>query len=96
MPVLAKHPDGMLVWGIPDMTLVPGGQVDDQDELKAVLNSAIGLANSQIKAMALARNLVYIDTVQAHARLQRRSAGHRRRDHERDGGEHQSAELLSR
>ena len=58
--VLAKNPTGMIIAGIPDMSLVPAGV--PYQAIGAPVVAALDYTNSLIKAEVLARNQVYIDT----------------------------------
>lgn len=58
--VLAKNPTGMIISGLPDMSLVPGAA--PYKAIAAPVVSAIDYTNSLLKAEVLARNQVYIDT----------------------------------
>jgi lysophospholipase L1-like esterase len=58
--VLAKNPTGMIIAGIPDMSLVPAGQ--PYKAIGAPVVAALDYTNSLIKAEVLARNQVYLDT----------------------------------
>src|SRR5690606_22158788 len=68
--VLSANPPplGMIVAGLPDMTLVPAAQTYlpfiGPAEKRLVINT-IDLINSMIKSETLARDLVFIDTAQA-------------------------------
>ncbi len=66
--VLTANPEGMIIAGLPDMTLVPAAQAYvpllPPEALQNVLD-AINLVNTQLKAEALARDLVFLDTAQA-------------------------------
>jgi hypothetical protein len=63
--VLAQHPDGMVVAGLPDMRLVPGGLSLATPELTVAIIDAIDVVNAQLKSAALSRGLVYIDVASA-------------------------------
>jgi phospholipase/lecithinase/hemolysin len=58
--VLAKNPAGMIIAGIPDMSLVPAGQ--PYKAIGAPVVAELDYTNALIKAEVLARNQVYIDT----------------------------------
>jgi len=66
--VLTANPKGMIVAGLPDMTLMPAAQAYvpslPPEALQNVLD-AINLVNAQLKAEVLARDLVYLDTAAA-------------------------------
>lgn len=61
--VLAENPQGMIVSGLPDMSLVPGA-ASYADFAQPVVD-AIDYTNALLKAEVLSRNLVYIDTASA-------------------------------
>ncbi len=58
--VLAKNPTGMIIAGLPDMSLVPGAA--PYKAIAAPIVDAINYTNDLVKAEVLARNQVYIDT----------------------------------
>lgn len=66
--VLSANPKGMIVAGLPDMTLMPAAQSYlpslPPEALQNVLD-AINLVNTQLKAQVLARDLVFLDTAAA-------------------------------
>lgn len=61
--ILAENPTGMIVAGIPDMSLVPGAA--SYAAVAAPVVAAIDLVNQKLKAKVLDRNLVFIDTAAA-------------------------------
>jgi lysophospholipase L1-like esterase len=66
--VLTANPKGMIIAGLPDMTLMPAAQSYlpslPSEALQNVLD-AINLVNTQLKAQVLARDLVFLDTAAA-------------------------------
>lgn len=63
--VLAENPVGMVVAGLPDMSLTPGAlESGYPPALFVPAVNAINQANAMLKAELLARNLVYLDVAQ--------------------------------
>ena len=58
--VLDENPTGMIIAGLPDMSLVPGAA--PYKAVAAPIVAAIDYTNDLLKAEVLARNQVYIDT----------------------------------
>lgn len=64
--VLAQGPEGMIISGIPDMTLVPGAApYASVPEVRLPVINAINYVNDLIKSEVLARDLVYVDIASA-------------------------------
>ncbi|MGD9644665.1 MAG: GDSL-type esterase/lipase family protein [Pirellulales bacterium] len=57
--VLAENPEGMIVSGLPDMSLVPGAA--PYKVIAQPVVDAIDIVNAKLKTEILARNLVYVD-----------------------------------
>jgi lysophospholipase L1-like esterase len=66
--VLTANPEGMIIAGLPDMTLMPAAQAYLPSVTPTMLQNvldAINLVNTQLKSEVLARDLVFLDTAQA-------------------------------
>jgi lysophospholipase L1-like esterase len=66
--VLSANPEGMIIAGLPDMTLVPAAQSYlpyATPVMLANILDAINLVNTELKAEVLSRGQVFLDTAQA-------------------------------
>ncbi len=64
--VLAQHPTGMVIAGMPDVPLTPAGQVGFDSPTKIARGeNAVNLVNTLLKQEVLSRGLVFVDLAQA-------------------------------
>ncbi|HVU90063.1 MAG TPA: PEP-CTERM sorting domain-containing protein, partial [Pirellulales bacterium] len=64
--VLSAHPDGMIVWSVPDMSLTAEGQTYvTTPQLQALAAQIMADVNPQLEAAMLSRHVVYIDLASA-------------------------------
>jgi hypothetical protein len=64
--VLSAHPDGMIVWSVPDMSLTAQGQIYvTTPALKALAAQIMADVNPQLEAAMLSRHVVYLDLASA-------------------------------
>jgi len=69
--VLSAHPDGMMVWSVPDMSrTATGQQYVVTPEIQAAADAIMDLVNIPLEQQVLSRGLIYIDMAQAMADME--------------------------